>query len=67
MNKAELAALLVLGALGALTVFHLVHYALFCRFKAVPGKSHCAVCGHRRACRKYHSRKASRPDGGAGQ
>ena len=57
MNTAEKNGILGLGALAALTVFHLLHHLLYCRYRNVPGKSHCAVCGHRRICRKVHHRK----------
>ena len=57
MNTAEKIGILGLCALAALTVFHLLHHLLYCRYRNVPGKSHCAVCGHRRICRKVHHRK----------
>jgi len=46
----------VLACLAGITVFHVIHYLLYCRYKKVPGKSHCAVCGHRRICQKYHQK-----------
>jgi len=46
----------VLVILAAVTLFHIAHYFLYCRYREVPGKNHCAVCGHRRVCGKYHHR-----------
>lgn len=66
MEKWKLAGLILAGALAALTVFHAVHYALFCRYKGVPGKSHCSVCGHRRICQKRHA-AAKKMDAGGGR
>ncbi len=49
---------LILGIL----VFHIVHYVLYCRYRAVPGKSHCSACGHRNVCNKYHHKFKERQD-----
>lgn len=60
MDRWKAAGILVLCGFLGLWAFHLAHYLLFCRYKAVSGKSHCAVCGHRRVCRKFHSGHSGR-------
>jgi len=57
MSMSKIMAVIVLISLAAITIFHIIHYFLFCRYASVPGKSHCAVCGHHRVCQKYHHRK----------
>jgi hypothetical protein len=57
MKKTEIIALTAAGAFAAVTVFHIIHYTLYCRYKGVPEKSHCSVCGHRQICQKYHQKK----------
>ena len=47
---------LLAGVLG-LTVYHVIHHELFCKYRLVPGKRHCKDCGHRKACQKYHRKK----------
>jgi hypothetical protein len=47
----------VLILFAAVAVFHAIHHFLYCRYREVPGRSHCAVCGHRRICEKYHHRR----------
>lgn len=56
MKPGKIIGIAALLSLAALTLFHLVHHILYCRYRETPGKSHCAVCGHRRICRKYHHR-----------
>lgn len=54
MEKRKTIGIIILCGFAAITVFHILHHVLFCRYKGVPGKSHCGVCGHRRVCQKYH-------------
>jgi hypothetical protein len=56
MNIGKIIGIAVLACLAGITVFHFVHHFLYCRYRGVPGKSHCAVCSHRRICQKYHHR-----------
>ena len=42
------------------TAFHLIHHIVYCQYRKVPGKSHCAQCGHRKICQKYHFKKERR-------
>ena len=56
MNQKQMILAAVAAGIGGVAVFHAVHYMLYCRYKKVPGRSHCSVCGHRRICQKYHSR-----------
>lgn len=55
MNAGKIIVTAVLICIVAITVFHFIHYFLYCRYKGIPDKSHCAVCGHNRICRKYHN------------
>jgi hypothetical protein len=54
MNKGKIIGIVLLTGVLGLTVFHIVHYALFCRYRGVPDKSHCSVCRHARVCSKTH-------------
>jgi len=54
MKRNQLPGIIILGVLVTLAVFHIFHYAIFCRYKEVPEKSHCSKCRHRGACRKFH-------------
>lgn len=54
MQQLKVIGMLLLGGLALLTVFHILHYVLFCRYRTTAGKSHCGVCRHRRVCRKHH-------------
>jgi len=56
MKTGKIIAAAALTGLAAITGFHIAHHLLFCRYRATPWKSRCAVCGHRRVCRKYHHR-----------
>lgn len=67
MKKGAIAGIIILAGLAALAIFHLFHALLFCRYRAVPEKSHCRVCGHRRACRKFHRRIRASAGGGTGR
>ncbi|MBQ0018224.1 MAG: hypothetical protein KBS63_03295 [Clostridiales bacterium] len=53
-NKSKAVGLSLFGTVFGIFVYHVIHYRLFCRFRKVPGKSHCAKCGHREICKKYH-------------
>lgn len=48
----------IFGALGIVVivifVFHVVHYFMCCRYKDVPGKSHCGKCMHKKMCDRCH-------------
>ena len=57
MEKLKVIGIIILGGAAALTLFHVFHYLLFCRYKGVPGKSHCDACGHRKVCRKIATRR----------
>jgi len=56
MSRKKIIGAAVLSGLAAITAFHIIHWFFYCRYKEVPGRSHCAVCGHRRICQKYHRR-----------
>jgi len=56
MHAGKTIGLILLIAVAGITGFHIAHHFLYCRYRAVPGKSHCAVCGHRKICRKLHHR-----------
>ena len=56
MHAGKTIGLILLIAAAGITGFHIAHHFLYCRSRAVPGKSHCAVCGHRKLCRKLHHR-----------
>lgn len=56
MSKGRLIGRILLSVSLGIAVFHVVHHHLYCRFRGVKGKSHCAVCGHREICRKYHKK-----------
>jgi hypothetical protein len=59
MRTAKVIGIAVLLGLAAITAFHIVHHLLYCRYKGIPGKSHCAVCGHRRVCQRCHRGKGA--------
>lgn len=54
MNAKIAAVLIAMSVIVGLLVFHVVHYLVYCRYRSVPGKNHCSVCGHRKACRRFH-------------
>ena len=56
MHAGKTIGLILVIAAAGITGFHIAHHFLYCRYRAVPGKSHCAVCGHRKICRKLHHR-----------
>ena len=56
MHAGKTIGLILLIAAAGITGFHIAHHFLYCRYRAVPGKSHCAVCGHKKICRKLHYR-----------
>ncbi len=56
MSRAKWLLLIIGLAVGGLFIFHIVHHLLYCRYRTVPGKSHCAECGHREICQKTHHR-----------
>lgn len=56
MHAGKTIGLILLIAAAGITGFHIAHHFLYCRYRAVPGKSHCAVCGHKKICRKLHHR-----------
>lgn|GEM_PF-1303226 len=53
----KIIGIVVLIVLASVTIFHFIHHFLYCRYREVPGKSHCAVCGHRSVCQKYHFKR----------
>ena len=56
-NTGKRIGIAVLTGLAAVAAFHFAHHFLYCRYRQTPGKSRCAVCGHRRICRKYRHRR----------
>lgn len=48
--------IIIVILIAALAAFHLVYHFIYCRYKDVVGKSHCAKCGHAKICQKYHDR-----------
>ena len=57
MGAVGIIILIVLILVAGIAVFHLVHYLVYCRYRDVPEKSHCAACGHQNVCKKRHQSK----------
>ena len=48
---------IILAIMGILSVFHVVHFQMYCKYQKVIEKSHCKECSHRPICQKYHKKR----------